>query len=218
MSTGMIDQGMYDAVEVARLVGHSVEWVVGLSTDSTHGPAPVPPSFERMFSFLDLISLDFAALLRGRGVSDRALRAGMKMLRGATSERWPLASKPIIDRLATSGESFLGDLDGHGYVDIGMSGQGVIQEVVALNLRGLEFNESGRPSMMRPARLIKVDPLIQAGAPCIDGTRIPTSAIAELLLDEDEEDVALDFELTVEEVRAAAAFEDLLDRGVGIAA
>lgn len=63
MSTGMIDQGMYDAVEVTRLVGHSVEWVVGLSTDSTHGPAPVPPSFERMFSFLDLISLDFAALL-----------------------------------------------------------------------------------------------------------------------------------------------------------
>lgn len=42
MGTGMIDQGMYDAAEVARLVGHSVEWVVGLSTDSTQGPAPVP--------------------------------------------------------------------------------------------------------------------------------------------------------------------------------
>ena len=178
--------------------------------------AVVSPSFERAFSFADLVSLRVAAQLREANVSDHDLRRGVAALRAHFGSERPLADQAILGRLATSGRSFLVDL-GDGWVDIGHGGQGVFQSVVRLYLQRLQFNDAGQPNLWRPAHRVALDPRIQAGAPCIEGTRVPTATIADLLQSEDAKDIALDFDLSVEDVFAAAAFEESLERGVALA-
>ena len=99
----------------------------------------------------------------------------------------------------------------------GHGGQGVFQSVVRLYLQRVQFNDAGQPSLWRPADRVELDPRIQAGAPCIEGTRVPTATIADLLQSEDAKDIALDFDLSVEDVFAAGAFEESLERGVALA-
>ena len=94
------------------------------STSSTHGDAPVSASFDRLFSFADLVTFTVARQVRDNRVSDRHLRKGVATLR------------------ATRGD-------------------GVV-----------------------------IDPEVQAGAPCVEGTRIPTRVVAERAAVEPDDDIA----------------------------
>ena len=64
---------------------------------------------------------------------------------------------------------------------------------------------------------VRLNPRIQAGAPCVDGTRIPTATVIGLLDDSDPKDAAIDFDLPVEAVLAVADFERQLHTRVGLA-
>ncbi len=218
MGATMLGQGLYDAAEVARLLGHDPEWVVRWSTPSSAGPAIVEPTFERMFSFANLVSFRVGTMIRQRGVSDRHLRRGVETLRSRTLLGQPLAMKDVISSLATSGKSFLSNYSGEEFEDIGRGGQGVFQEVIRVHLTRIEFDTHGEPERWIPARGVVIDPTIQAGAPCIVGTRVPTATVAEMLRSEDPEDVALDFNVTVAALDLANEFERLLADRVGIAA
>lgn len=213
----MLGKGLYDAAEVARLLGHDSEWVVRWSTPGPHGPAIAEPAFDRLYSFADLVSFRVALVVRQRGISDSHLRRGVATLRSLAGLARPLASRRVIDSLATSGNSFLSDLAGE-FEDIGKGGQGVFQDVVRVHLSRVSFGEGGDPERWTPAGGVVLDPGIQAGAPCIAGTRVPTATVVSMLAEADPEDVALDFNLTVEEVKQAEAFERQLADGVGLAA
>ena len=178
-----MDRGVYDAAELAHLLGHDVDWVVRWSTPSGGRPAIVPPTFERAFSFTDLVSFRTAQLIRSMGVSDQALRTGLAVLRVQTQSQHPLASRAILQQLATSGASFLADVAGEGYEDIGRAGQ-VFQDAVRIYLAKIEFDPADEPTAWRPADGVRIDPRIQAGAPCVDGTRIPTATVATMLVDD----------------------------------
>ncbi len=217
MTTTKLGHGLYDAAEVARLMGHPVDWVVRWSTASANGPAIVEPTFERWFSFADLVSFRVALTVRQKGIADRDLRRGIQTLQGRTGLARPLAVTTVIESLATSGNSFLSDLSGE-FEDIGKGGQGVFQNVVRLNLTRISFDDHGNAERWEPAKGVVIDPAIQAGAPCVAGTRIPTATIGEMLAESDAEDLALDFDISVEAIELAAAFEELLDRKVGLAA
>lgn len=214
----MLGQGLYDAAEVGWLLGHDAEWVVRWSTNSSAGPAIITPTFIRMFSFADLVSFRVGLLIRQQGVSDRHLRRGAETLRSRTGFAKPLASRDVISSLATSGHSFLSDLGTGEFEDIGRGGQGVFQEVIRVHLTRIVFDADGGPERWVPAEGVVIDPAIQAGAPCIVGTRVPTATVAALLEEQDPEDVALDFNVTVEAVLEAQRFEQLLADGVGLAA
>lgn len=218
MAATMLGQGLYDAAEVGRLLGHETEWVVRWSTDSSAGPAIVTPTFIRMFSFADLVSFRVGLIVRQRGVSDRHFRRGVETLRSRTCLAKPLASRDVLASLATSGASFLSDFGTGEFEDIGRGGQGVFQEVVRVRLTRIAFDADGGPERWVPAEGVVIDPAIQAGAPCIAGTRVPTATVASLLREEDPEDVALDFNVTVEAVQLAQRFEQRLDQRVGLAA
>lgn len=218
MAATMLGQGLYDAAEVAWLLGHDPEWVVRWSTKSTVGPAIVEPAFGRMFSFADLLSFRVGSLIRQRGVSDRHLRQGMETLRSRSGLARPLASSEVIASLATSGSSFLSDFSTGVFEDIGQGGQGVFQEIVRVHLERVMFDANGGPIRWQPADGVVIDPAIQAGAPCVAGTRVPTATVAAMLDDEDPEDVALDFNITVDAVMSAERFERSLADGVGLAA
>lgn len=213
----MLGRGLYDAAETARLLGHDTGWVVRWSTPSRSRAPVVVPSFGRMFSFEDLVGLRVAMLVRDQGVSDAHLRQGVDRLRALTGLDRPLASRPAIESLAVSGRAFLSDWSGE-FEDIGQGGQGVFDEIVRIQLSRVKFDPRGEPDRWVPWDGVVIDPAIQAGAPCIAGTRVLTATIAGLALDSDLEDLALDFDVSPEAVRAAVAFERSLADGAGLAA
>ena len=75
------------------------------------------------------------------------------------------------------------------------------------------FDESAMAKIWRPCPCVWINPEVQAGAPCVDGTRIPTSQITGLLgvdgdpADEDVYEVCDDYQITNEQVRAAFNYE-----------
>jgi len=213
----MLGRGLYDAAEAARLLGHDPQWVVRWSTRSRSGDPVIAPSFGRMFSFEDLVALRVAMLVRDEGVSDPHLRRGVQTLRTLTGLDRPLASRKVIDSLAISGRAFLSDWTGK-FEDIGQGGQGVFDEIVRIHLSRVVFDDHGEPDRWIPWDGVVIDPAIQAGAPCIAGTRVPTATVAELADESDLDDLALDFAVSTDAIRAAVEFERSLSRGVGLAA
>ena len=217
MTSTMIGSGLYDAAEVALFVGLTPDQVVRWTTDSTHGAAPVTPSFDRLYSFADLVALTVTRQVR-HNVSDRHLRRGVSELRARFGFDNPLAVDEVIERLATSGESFLLRQSGNEFDDIGRGGQGTFREVVELDLKRIEFDDRGGPARWRPIDGIVIDPNVQAGAPCVEGTRVPTAVIGSRLLSDAPDDIAFDLDLELAAIEVAAQFEELLARGAGIPA
>jgi uncharacterized protein (DUF433 family) len=214
----MLGRGLYDAAEIGHLLGHDPEWVVRWSTPSVAGPAPVVPTFDRLFSVADLVSFRVVAIVRANGISDRHLRHGVETLRSWTGRERPLAQQRVVTSLATSGNSFLSDLASGELEDIGRGGQGVFQDVVRIHLTRITFAADGEAERWNPAEGVVIDPAIQAGAPCIIGTRVPTATVASLLAEVDAEELALDFDVTVEAITLAERFEHRLAAGRGLAA
>lgn len=158
----MVGKGLYDAAEIAWLLGHDTEWVVRWSTASAFGPPIATPSFDRRFAFVDLVSLKVGTLIRSRGVSDRHLRQGVKVLRSWTTLERPLSHEYVSESLATSGRSFLSKLHSGEYEDIGQGSQSVFQEIVQISLQRIRFNSDGNPERWTPAEGIVIDPAIRA--------------------------------------------------------
>lgn len=214
----MIGSGLYDATEVALLCGLTPDQVVRWSTATTRGEAPIVASFDRLFSFADLVAFTVARQVRVNGVSDRHLRKGVQKLKTTTGVASPLASAPVIERLATSGDSFLAQLVDDDYEDIGRGGQGTFQEVIKVGLRRIQFDGTGQPTRWTPVDGVSIDPEVQAGAPCIEGTRIPTAVVAGRAAEEYDADIAFDLDLEIEAIEVAVKFEELLAQGAGIPA
>ena len=216
--TLLVNSGIYDAHEVAHLLAVDVEQVVRWSTPDAKGrPAIVAPSQGRSFSFLDLVSLSVVATLRHRGIADRAIRSGVRALQQAHDLAQPLAHRAVLDTVGTSGASFVAQLPS-GWYDIGAGTRGAFESVVSVYFSVLTYDEVGVTAAWRPFEHVTLDPRIQAGAPCIVGTRIPTATIAALLESAPAEEIAQEYGITIDEVEAADKFEQQLIDGHGLAA
>lgn len=211
----MLGQGLYDVAEVSSLTGVAVDRVVRWSNDNQRGPAVIVPMFPPMFAFADLVCVQIAQILDKRSVPDRSLRHGVETLRQTTKCDRPLSRRPVIETLATSGVSFLA-LEGEDYVDIGLGRQGVFQDVARIHLEKVVFDAGGGPRRWAPVEGVLIDPTIQAGAPCLQGTRVPTAVVAGLLNEAEADDVAWELDLSVEAVKVAQQFEALLAEGAGL--
>ena len=219
MSTTLLNQGIYDLREVAHLLGNEpvdriIRWT---NSDSKGNPPIVAPQLGEAFSFVDLVSLEVVVKLRKRGISESHLRRGVPFLKDHFSFERPLAHDEVIRKLATSGNSFLVYLDGDWY-DIGKGIQGTFRKVVEIDLKKIDFGDDGVASVWRPHDRVILNPRIQAGAPCIEGTRVLTATIAALLEEQSVKEIAAEYQLTPEDVQAANAFEQHLNSGYGLAA
>jgi uncharacterized protein (DUF433 family) len=216
--TSLLNQGMYDATELAYLVGLSVEKVVAWATPDSKGrPGVIGPAQRRTFSFQDLVTLQTVCDLRRRGLSEGDIRCGVATLKDHFALGHPLANQSVRERVGSSGISFVAQLDDD-WFDIGTGRQGVFEHVMQLYFATLAFAEDGSANRWNPQPLVAIDPRIQAGAPCVFGTRIPTATIHDLLIDDDAQDIADDFGLTIDQVLSADRFEIELRNGLGIAA
>ena len=102
-------------------------------------------------------------------------------------------------------------------VTISRQGQMAMKEILAVYLRRIEWDNGGKPVRLFPftrdrygesPELIAIDPRIRFGKPCISGTRIPTSIIAERHQAGDSiELLATDYGRKAEEIEEAIRYE-----------
>ena len=165
-----------------------------------------------LFSFWDLMSLRVIAELLDRGVRQDHILTGATHLARRLGTNRPFAH----ESLATVGAGFFAEVEpGVGWENVGQGGQLAFQDVVVPLLEPITFNDEGMAAIWRPRAGVWINPAVQAGEPCLDGTRVPTGLIARLISadegeapsDEDIAEVSGDYRITVSQVRAALEFE-----------
>ena len=198
-SEPLLGRGIYDIAEAARIVRRHPE-TVARWTRSEHPLHPI--DHDRIISFLDLISLWVISELIRRGVSRREVRAGGAYIARKVGTDYPYAHRD----LATVGAGFFGNLEA--WVDVGKGGQGSFPLVIEGLLDPIEFGADRHASIWRPRNGVWLNPDVQAGAPCIDGTRVPTKVVADLeAAGEHLDNIANDLNLDVTQVSAALEYE-----------
>jgi len=195
----LLGRGIYDLVEAAHVLRRNPETIARW----IRGPQPLHSAGDtRFLSFLDLISLHVISELVSRGVPKKEIRSGSDYLSEALSTDYPFAHED----LATAGVAFFGKVGD--WVDVGKRGQGAFEIVVRDLLRPIEYGSDHLATIWRPESGVWVNPAVQAGAACVDGTRVPTRVIADLVkADEDPEDIADDLHLEAWQVEAALEYE-----------
>lgn len=193
--------GLYDLNEAAHLISRDPQTLARWAL----GPNGLLPAGSKSLSFLDLISLRVIAELRDRSVSLADIRRASSYLSDVLSTRHPFAH----ERLATAGTAFFAELET--WVDAGKRGQLAFDEIVEPALRRIEFGEMGLAERWRPSAGVLIDPTIQAGAPCVDGTRVTTTLVAGLADDGYYVDeIASEYDLEEAQVEQALEFESVL--------
>jgi uncharacterized protein (DUF433 family) len=213
-----MNQGVYDAREAAQLIGVPIDLLVRWSTANAAGQsAIVKPTHRNAFSFTDLFSLAVAATLHRRSVSDAHLRRGVGQLVKRTGLKQPFAHREVADQLGTCGTAFLWN-DAGEWIDVGSGGQGTFKAVVKIDLRKVAFDDGGVASAWKPMEHVLLDPRVQAGAPVVSGTRIPTATIEALAESQSVDEIAYEYRVPVAKVRGALEFQRRLRAGEGLAA
>lgn len=201
----LLGQGIYDVVEVARLTGRDPQTILAWTTDRPGRPALLRPDVPGVYTFVDLISLNVISELRKRGVSRRDILRAKEFLESKLGTDRPFAHRG----LATVGSSVFVDLDS--WLDAGLGGQAAFEQIIEPLLKPIEFDDSGLAALWRPYRRVWLNPRVQAGAPCIEGRRVLTATIAALIAaGESAEAVADEYDLTIDDVEAAIAWETQL--------
>lgn len=207
MTDVLIGRGIYDPTEAAHLVRIHPDTLARWTT----GTRPmVTPAFERFFDFEDLVSLLVIADLRRRHVDLAEIRQAIEVLKEEFAVERPLAHVDAPRRLATAGSAFFADIGE--WADAGKSFQYAFQPIIEPVLRPLEYDGHGIAHLWRPVELVTATPGVQAGTPCVEATRVPTSTIAGLVrVGEGPEDIAFDLDLEIAQIEAALRFERALD-------
>lgn len=207
----LIGHGLYDATEVARLVGVSVDTILRWSAASGARPALIEPQLDPFFSFHDLLTLKLVRELAARSVPLRRIAAGIRYLQKETGVPRPFAH----ERMATSGRDWLMTDVGGDHVDVGRGGQLAWSKAVEPTLRALTYDQDGMATIWRPADRVWLNPRVQAGASCIDHSRTTTRFIWTLAeAGTDVHDIAWQFEIELADVLAAHSFETSLENRV----
>lgn len=212
MATTYLNRGMYGVVEAAHLVEVKPSRILTWARATSQRPALVVPSLEGgLYSFLDLIALKVVAELVRRNLRLRTIASGIADLKARFQSAHPLAHREGV-QLATLGDAFFASA-GDEWIDVSKGGQGAFQGTILPELKGLQFGDDDLASLWRPVERVWVNPRIQAGASCIDETRVPTAVVYDIVEHGDHPvDVARDYDLALEDVIAAYQYEKKLSQ------
>ena len=169
------------------------------------------PGNELLINFYELISVRVIAALRQARVSVKEIKATERWLQERLGMEYPFATQNILTgqgQLFVEWQEVLVSGSRHGQMALEF-----LREYLIF-VRDLAFDEhSDLVALWEPSEHVTLDPLVQFGAPCVKGTRIPTRSIAGMVFAGEPEDaVARDFALTIDEVRAAMVWERKLSR------
>jgi uncharacterized protein (DUF433 family) len=166
----------------------------------------------RLLSFENLTeSFVLSAIRRRHKLSLQRVRQALKHLESELGVKHPL-SKPLY----TDGRDLLIDAFGN-LLNLNKGGQMEMKVLLEAYLQRIQWDVEGKPALLYPfvgkesegaPAPIVINPRVQFGRPCLAGTRIPTSIIAQRVMTGDTvADVAEDYGLGLENVEAALRFE-----------
>ena len=217
-------EGSYEVVEAARILqtdlripdlkyrvrsSHLIRWI---RNGLAHPNLVSVPGRQMVIGFEDLISMRVIAFLRAMQYSFTKIRKAEADLRNVTNHPRPFATQQIWaeERGATEIWAEIGAL----LMVAGKHGQLAFSELVQenlINVHGMTFNEERIADSWQAQVGIMLQPRVQFGRPCIEGTRIPTSDIAGMIKAGDSTDaLALAYGITVEQVGRAVSWEEEL--------
>ena len=183
------------------------------NSDSTRVKAKEP-----FISFEDLISLRMIVALRQAEFSLKDVREVQRWLREATGYSRPFALK---DLWLSDSEIFI-DMEGF-LLSATQRGQYAMDfvrgwlrqlqrpSVGTLDIMFEPFNGTARASAWTPHTNVVLNPKVQFGAPCIEGTRIPTKAVLSMIQGGDAPaTLAKDYGVSLDRIESALAWEKRL--------
>jgi uncharacterized protein (DUF433 family) len=207
----LIGRGIYDADELARLSSRPVREISRWASAPSHGGGLLFPADRRLFSFWDLVTARVVGGLLDKGVPLVNIRDAREHLAQRVETQWPLAHFGGLSRLANVGRNVYFDDGPDGapdWLDATLGGQAPLALVITPMLERLEFDDAGLALSWRPRDGVVLRPAVQAGTPCVEGTRIATRLLADLFQQgERVRDLADDYELSIDLVRRAIKYE-----------
>ena len=168
-----LGRGIYDIAEVARLLRRRPTRVASWARPYRSLPPLLIGELDGLFSFWDLVSLRVIGELVDRGVPRARILRGAEHLANELQTSRPFAHQHI----ATVGAGFFARV-ADDWDDVGLGGQMALQGVIEPLLQPITFNDAQMASKWQPREHICIDPTVQAGAPCVEGTRVPTEMLA----------------------------------------
>lgn len=215
MATTTLGTGVYDLAEASYLLGVSEATLAGWSRKTARGEPPlVPPTHGWAYSFHDLLSLAVVAVFYQRKVNRAGVRLTIEYLEKEYRVPRPLADKRVVTSLTTSA----GHVMWQDRTDVTRGGQQVLVETVRQYLTPVEYGSDFLARLWRPARSVELDPTVQAGSPCIVGTRVTTDVVAARVAQgEPASAIAADLFVSTRQVTDAVRFENQLRDGHGLA-
>lgn len=210
----LIGRGIYDVPEIARLTGVSARQVGRWAGPASIGGGLLLPTGRGLLTFWDLITARATGKLLGHGALLPQVRDACEHLRAEIDFDWPLAHFAGLRRLGVSGRNVWFKDASDDWSDASLKGQRPFQELAAEPwVAHLEFDRLGPASAWRPFAGVVLDPEVQAGSPCLDGTRLTTRFLADLHSQgESVEDLAWAYELAPDLVDRAVQYEGQLSR------
>jgi uncharacterized protein (DUF433 family) len=165
-------------------------WATGRTYLTTSGERRAPPLIQiadkrtPALSFRNVVELHvLSAIRRKHKVQMSAVRRAIRYLRQRLGVPRPLADQ----QMATDGKDLFIEHYGN-LVSISQGGQLVMKKVVETYLARIERDYAGvpirlfpftRPRFEESPKWVVMSPRVQFGRPCVSGTGIPTSVIAE---------------------------------------
>ena len=163
------------------------------------------PGDHMILTFEDLVSLRVIAALRAASVSFRSIHSAEDWLRKKTRTERPFATEIVW----TEGSGVFIELHER-LISASKYGQLAMEMLreYLIPVHGLTF-KNRLASTWEPADGVLLDPMVQFGAPCVKGTRVPTRSISGMIEAGDSPRwVAESYRLSNEEVKAAIAWEN----------
>jgi len=165
-----------------------------------------------ILSFQNLVEVFVLSSLRRRfGVKLHAVRKAIDYMQERFKTPHPLSDSSFF----TDGHNIFVEELGR-LVSVSQAGQLAMKKVLNQYLKRLEFDENRVAVRLYPSstnrpdspKVVVIDPELVFGQPCIAGTRIPTSAIAERLLAGDRiADLAADYGCETDKIEEAWRYE-----------
>lgn len=168
--------------------------------NSVHGHVVRRPDY----AFSDLISLFVVRELRRLGVRMNKIRQAEQHMRQTTGLERPFMHREVM----TDGRDIwiVGDEPQQLEAASGPRGQQASRIALAAYLESVQYTDSIASTWI-PAEHVLVDPNVQFGEPVVQGTRVPTAAVAEIAESAGAERAASRLGIAAAETAAAISFE-----------
>lgn len=213
--------GIYGIPEVARYLavsppltnGHKVPTARLRYWIRTSVPHILPteyPTRQRFITFPDLVSMRMVAMLRSEGVKLHEIRTTEKYLRKEFDLQWPFATRSLWTyghHVFICFEEKLLTVSKFGQQAMGFV-KGWLKEIKP----DMTFDKNDLASTWFPYDGICLNPKIQFGEPCIEGTRVTTRTIWSNFKAGDSLDaISTLYELDISQMKNAVEWERRLD-------